>query len=685
MSLNEELLKSAEDALSRGFAILTCLPHDKAPWASYSPNACHSASRVPEIALKAWHDGTEANYGVGCETSGITVLDADHGLANYEEFVAWRTENNLPPTYTVRTGRRKNKTTGEPEYGIQMYYSKAIPTTAFSIGNVTGELKGKGGYVYGAGSVHPDSGEKYEILEDIDIAPLPEGLLIFEKKKLEYTPKSAGGELIPAGSRWIHCQSMAGKLRNMGMDRDGIYAGLKNFLKNNCEDGENYPDDKIQNLADAAVTKFDAAELTPVITFGGSNKKIDNSIANLPDELLEGDWIGEMTHALADGTHIPPSFVRATIKAVLGASLDGMVGFPHHPDLHMRNYSFLIAPGDSGKGESWKRVSKYGMANYIEKAGIFMGDPGWYSSGEFLVKKFVENGLEDRRVVTHFDEMRLLFEKGAGQNSTLNTRMLNLYDGAEISAGSCTNAGGTVKNVSVTITGGFTKESFTRALSGKALGDDGFLSRCVLSYVEKPAKVGDWDDMNPEIVNPIQQKMLDRWTSLSTMFGTPGAGPHIPTETDAAKELRLEFDKWLHAEMDADSEFGHHFCGRLDSHFKRDLLLRTLFSEDPNVITEAQVKKAADWAAHELMLRREIWPADQVSPVSQMCTLISKAFKKKENITKMRVIDFCNVNRDGTHDEFGRAWKAMLTNGTVYLVGKTHKKTDIFAMKGEND
>jgi len=27
----------------------------------------------------------------------------------------------------------------------------------------------------------------------------------------------------------------------------------------------------------------------------------------------------------------------------------------------------------------------------------------------------------------------------------------------------------------------------------------------------------------------------------------------------------------------------------------------------------------------------------------------------------------------------------MLTNGTVYLVGKTHKKTDIFAMKGEND
>src|ERR1019366_8383251 len=108
--------------------------------------------------------------------------------------------------------------------------------------------------------------------------------------KLEYTPKSAGGELIPAGSRWIHCQSMAGKLRNMGMDRDGIYAGLKNFLKNNCEDGENYPDDKIQNLADAAVTKFDAAELTPVITFGGSNKNIDNSIANLPAELLEGDW-----------------------------------------------------------------------------------------------------------------------------------------------------------------------------------------------------------------------------------------------------------------------------------------------------------------------------------------------------------------------------------------------------------
>jgi phage host-nuclease inhibitor protein Gam len=85
------------------------------------------------------------------------------------------------------------------------------------------------------------------------------------------------------------------------------------------------------------------------------------------------------------------------------------------------------------------------------------------------------------------------------------------------------------------------------------------------------------------------------------------------------------------------------------------------------------------------MLRREIWPADQASPVSQMCTKISKAFKKKEHVTKLRIMDYCNVNRDGTHDEFGRAWKAMLTNGIVYVVGKTHKKTDIYTMRQEND
>jgi hypothetical protein len=687
MSLNEELLKSAEDALSRGFAILTCLPHDKAPWASYSPNACHSASRVPEVALKAWHDGTEANYGVGCETSGITVLDADHGLANYEEFVAWRTEHNLPPTYTVRTGRRKNKTTGEPEYGIQMYYSGSIPTTAFNIGNVTGELKGKGGYVCGAGSVHPDSGEKYEILEDIDIAPLPDGLRVFEKKKLDFKPTVDGGGLVPAGNRWGTWQSRAGMLRNSGMDAVAMKIALESIAVNNFEDGASYVQanqEKLDKLVEAAFTKFEAT--VPItVMIGGSNKAISSAIPNLKDAVITGDWIGEMTGELAKGTPLPPAFIRSTIKTILGASIDGMVGFPHHPNLHLRHWNFLIAPAETGKGVSWDRASKWGLADYIKTAGLVPTESGWYSSGEHLVKKLLEVGLEERRTVTHFDEMRLLFEKGASQNSTLLTRMLELFDRAEICAGSCTNSGGSIKNASVSITGGFTHESFTSSLGGKGVAGDGFLSRCVLSYCHAKESVGDWSDIDTAKLNAIQKKMTERFDYIKTLY-VPNSPVYTPSETEEAHNKREEVQEWIKHERKGISKTNEKdFCARLEAHFKRDLLLRTVFSDYPNTIVAESVEKSFEWAKHELILRRELWPSDEASAIARMCNKISRAFDKKEHITKEVVMKFCNVKRDGSYDDFNRAWKAMLMSGALYLAGKTQRKIDVFGMKEKDE
>ena len=60
-ALVEEILASAKDALARGFSILTCEPKDKKPWNLYSPHAVNSSTRDPEVALKPWKDGTEAN------------------------------------------------------------------------------------------------------------------------------------------------------------------------------------------------------------------------------------------------------------------------------------------------------------------------------------------------------------------------------------------------------------------------------------------------------------------------------------------------------------------------------------------------------------------------------------------------------------------------------------------------
>ena len=159
----KSLLESAKDALARGFSILICEPHAKDPWPKYSPHAVNSCSRVPEIALKPWVDGHEANYGVGGGPSNITIIDVDKGIPNYAALRAWMETQGLPETFIVQSGR-----TG---FGAHLYYSGAVPTTPYDMDGVVGELRGNGAYVVGPGSIHPD-GNRYNIVCDVNIVPL---------------------------------------------------------------------------------------------------------------------------------------------------------------------------------------------------------------------------------------------------------------------------------------------------------------------------------------------------------------------------------------------------------------------------------------------------------------------------------------------------------------------------------
>ena len=118
----------------------------------------------------------DANVGIACGASNLTVVDCDHGNATLDEATAWLTRSGLPETYTVRTGRRfmrDDPTT--PECGVQLYYSGAMAGSGtFDIAGGSGEIQSNGDYVMAAGSVRPDSREEYVVLRDFPIAPLPE-------------------------------------------------------------------------------------------------------------------------------------------------------------------------------------------------------------------------------------------------------------------------------------------------------------------------------------------------------------------------------------------------------------------------------------------------------------------------------------------------------------------------------
>lgn len=678
-----ELREHARKAIfERGFAILTCEESDKSPWARYSPHAVNSASRDEKIALRAWDEGEAANYGVACGPSNLTVLDADHGLASQTDLFSWMEEHHIPKTLIVQSGR-------VGEAGFHLYFSGAVPTCGFKIGEVTGELKGIGGYVVGEGSIHP-SKEKYRIILDAPVASLPEGLVTLAKEKSK-TPldvnktKAEHGGLIPAGNRWQHLESVAGKLRNAFLSEDGIYSALKDFAAENCEDGSNYPDDKIREIAHAAITKFDAQAPTPVVFFSDT-KKIDNTVQESPNIALEGDWIAELAHLLVDGTFIPLSFARAQIKTILGASLDGMIGYPKHPDLHMKHWTMLIsAHPESGKGMSWKRTAEIALLKYIKDTLLVQPKSGMFSSGEHMVKYLSEDEFKDKRCLVNFDEMKFLFDKGAAAGSTLMSNLTSIYDRSDASAGSLTHKGGAFSNLSLSFTGGFTKSSFESALAGKGQGGDGFMSRVVLAYSDQPKSTEEWPDLNPEKINTLAGKMLLRWQTLSNQFAENKNQLIIPDRTEQAKHLQLDFQKFLADENirltkenpDVD------YTSRLDSYFKRDILLRALFSEDGNTITGDMLERSIAWASHQLYLRQQLWPVDKGNLVERMEQGIIRALKKNETLSKSALQSACNVFRAGSGgmDTFNRAWAALTRGNAVKVLGKTHKGTEVYGLE----
>ena len=98
--------------------------------------------------------------------SGIIVLDVD----DIEKFKALGLP--VPKTFTVRTGRG----------GVHYYYrypsdGQRYGNRSYSNGSGVFDVRGDGGQVVSAGSVHIATGNQYTIIDDSDIADAPQWLL----------------------------------------------------------------------------------------------------------------------------------------------------------------------------------------------------------------------------------------------------------------------------------------------------------------------------------------------------------------------------------------------------------------------------------------------------------------------------------------------------------------------------
>ena len=134
------------------------------------------------------------------------------------------------------------------------------------------------------------------------------------------------------------------------------------------------------------------------------------------------------------------------------------------------------------------------------------------------------------------------------------------------------------------------------------------------------------------------------------------------------------FQKWLFNEKkiiekhEPDSALGM----RLESHFKRDLLIRAAFAsgnlEDIH-ITKDMVIKSVLWAKHELLLRTALWPIDGGNDVAQCERKIISAIRKKGPLTKPGVQKYSNADKtSGGFEIWNRAWKALLQAERVIVM-----------------
>jgi hypothetical protein len=285
-------LETALDLARRGFHVLPLIPRTKRPLVF---GGCNAGTRDPEQIALWWKRKPDANIGIDCGHTNLIVMDADHGLACLEDFIAWRDRNGLPPTYTVRSGRRLRED-GSPEFGVQMYFRGSGKSRKWILDGCSGDFKSIGGLVVAPPSIHPDSGEAYEVLLDLPIADRPDMLLALPTA--DGKEKSAGQTseegLIETDNRNDDMCSFIGKIRKQ-------VAGLgePECLVICLHRNERYakgpmPDEEVEKIVSGQYQRYPDVGPDPVVTIGSK-----------PEEKKIMDW-RERYHSKDEMENAPP-------------------------------------------------------------------------------------------------------------------------------------------------------------------------------------------------------------------------------------------------------------------------------------------------------------------------------------------------------------------------------------------
>jgi len=432
-------------------------------------------------------------------------------------------------------------------------------------------------------------------------------------------------------------------------------------------DRQDYRERTIRNAIAAASTS------SKIEVIEGDELPVE-AVPIYPLQVLDGDSIGDLAHALTEGTPIPPQYARETIKTVIGSVIDGRVGYPAHEESTARQFNINVSLNPrSGKGESWKRVAAFGTGilwDLLDEHQVRIIQAG-IGSGEALIRKLAAIEKDGcHQVVLRYDEMGELLAKAQVQASSLEYKLLSFYETRTGSAESLTHGVNLVEDMGVSLCGDFVEQDFIAAFAGRGSGARGFLPRCVLSFASAVPHVGDWKEIDSAKTIRICERIGENLDTLRCGIGHRN-GRWIPSEDDSARAARFEFFESLKTQ-------DPNLTPELTALMKRDLIHRALFSDLR--ITRAKVEKSISWCQHQLEIRRVLWPEDRGDNVERMAHRILAASDGK-NLSIARLMDYCHVKRlgSGGPEAFYRALTSLQRTKQIAEKGKNRKEQPVYA------
>ena len=708
-----------------GIPVIPIPPKQKGTILKDWPN---KATTDRQQLIKWYKKNPNFNIGAVATNDGVCILDDDDGLVK-ERYQA-ATGNPFPVTFSVKTS------------GDRFHYYFVQTPAAIALGNKKKagqfDFQQNGKYVVGPYSVHP-SGIIYTP-DDNDIVPIPDALIawiasetnpghhitvsedaeVTDKQKSNFEkylgPQGHDQEVVELGyddkgTRYAYSITTGCPFRHLHTNPDTCAINKEFYVyisptgpqckcvHNSCEmswakyrdyliekSGRNFPLYEAADSGKVVVGVYDAAKALLDADLASMAK-----IPTFPPLCLEGSYIGELALALTEKTKTPPAFVYNHIKLALGMILDHKAGFPFQPAISLRQFVMNVSVGpQTGKKDSRCRVydaNEQGergvLFPLLSKYGVHMEDGNEHGSGQALKKHLAED-CEGARVLMKFEEMSELYRKCKGSNNILEIVLLQLFDTTSVGSNLVSNKI-QAQNVRLGLSGDFTAHGFREAFEGGGSIGSGLLSRCVFAYADKVKYFGKWPIWNVDDFKGITD---DISSVIASVCAPEGEHQHlfVPEETEAAGLMYGDFLQKI-----GENEELQDFVDRIDIHFKIDLLLRAMFSNNgQNTITEELVAQSIAWSEYQIAVRRKLWQAEGADPISCMQIKIMNILRNhkyvKGGISDADFSRFLNFRTQGGQHHYERAMKSLQHgSGQVEIIGRNQKGFKVYALRDKEN